>query len=713
MRRLLIIFVLILLVRSPAQAADVAAWVGAPAGEQPPAGAVVYHKSFTIDFDLTSAYLKFTCCTPEGFDGTQFRAFVDGVEVRGGSWWQDAGYVSLSKVLRQGRNDIDIEVTWTDGGACGPVLAKLVARGKDKDGKGKSVEVRSDDSWVYYTGKFDLRQDTKPSTTTGKVAVFGTADTWKQASSPLVMPKLDAGTVVGVTGVGLSAGDAGSRSQFSHVKDLSDKFYVLNALGCRTIEGRIFGQTIYQPPGQWFWGYDKEVERSLERAEFDFCAEPWVWLPPEWYATAHGLGGGPLSIWSPDLDRFNQEVYSGLKENFPDRIKSICAGIYGDYGEAAFPLSLSDSASRYAGFWAGDALARADFKSSMLKKYGSVNALNAAWRTAFSSADEIAYPRLDGSDCLRYVLDFVDWYFSAMTEFAAKVCRVVRQSFPDTPIVVKLGSGEDPVSGQDDSALVKALAGLGVTVRAAPGRGKDLGFMHIASACKFYGASMEMDLGDAAEKVDEARGLFLAAGSGCSSVFAQGIDALRQADVFSRCRRNLRGDRGITDVALFFPTTRHRLDWHEPYPPKLAEAAGELRDMLDFDVVDERMVLDGALERYRVPAIFDGDVLEQNSFNRIAAWVKNGGHLVLGQSPLMNVEGAALPVSSTDKGKGGIDVWSGDWSHRKDLYGLIAQLAGSPVDGKPDGVWTTLFKNRALDSEHYQPPHNGVREYLC
>ena len=291
-----------------------------------------------------------------------------------------------------------------------PHTCQTGGAGKDKDGKEKSVEVRSDDSWVYDTGKFDLRQDTKPTKTPGQVAVLGAAGAWEGLSSPLVMPKLDAGALVGVTGVGLSAGDAGSKSQFSHVRDLSDRFYVLNALGCRAMEGRIFGQTIYQPPGQWFWGYDKEVERSLERAGFDYCAEPWVWQPPDWYATAHGLGGGPLSIWNPDLDRFNQEVYSGLKENFPDRIKSICAGIHGDSGEAAFPMGLSDSSGRYADFWVGDAFARADFKSGMLKKYGSLDALNAAWRTAFSSESDIAYPKLDGSDGRRYVVDFVDWY---------------------------------------------------------------------------------------------------------------------------------------------------------------------------------------------------------------------------------------------------------------------------------------------------------------
>ncbi len=142
-----------------------------------------------------------------------------------------------------------------------------------------------------------------------------------------------------------------------------------------------------------------------------------------------------------------------------------------------------------------------------------------------------------------------------------------------------------------------------------------------------------------------------------------------------------------------------------------------MRDYTDFDVIDENMILDGALDKYHVLAMFDGNFTEQAVYDKIDAWVKNGGSVVMQaeQLPFTNVDGAVLPVSKlteeansggavSEEGDGQWLIWSGDWADRSDYYQLIydtaysssSTTAGGGWDGNSDGVWTSVFTNRAL-----------------
>ncbi len=708
----------------------VADWVSVQSGDASRSGTVVYHKTFKLDFDAQEAEFKFTCYTPTDFGGTHYRSWINNVAGPSGSFWQDVQYVSPAKVLRVGDNEIDIEVAWEPMGMPGPILAKLDVKGKDKDGKDQSVTVRTDDSWEYHLGRFDISGKALGGDGMKKVSVVAPADKWEQAKNPEVLPKIDTSTMVGVSDVTIKGGNAGSLYQFNLVRDYSDKFYFLKALGYSSIEDYIFGQTNYQYPGAWFWGYDREIQHSHEVNGFDFTVYPWVWVPAEWYrkreqlpmvrCIEHGQEGFGLSLWSPLLEEFNENVYSELQANFGDTIRAIYPGIYGDFGEAHYmagwnPWMQPKPEHEHAGFWAGDDLARADFRAKMLKKYGTLDALNAAWHTAFASADEIAYPALDGSAPRRYTLDFVNWYYDCMTEFTAKVCGIARKHFPNIPIAPKLGCGdENPMWGQDNSAIPEALAKIGVGVRSTHGSSPNFAVRRISSACKFYGNRFETETAGGTDRQDAAKKFFIDASSGCSEVFEYPDAMLRVADIFSNVRRNLRGEHSITSVALFFPTSWHRLNLKQGYPPKLAQAAEELRDYTDFDVVDENMILDGALAKYRALVMFDGNLTEQAVYDAIDKWVRSGGSLLLRseQLPFTNVEGELLPISGYaeearsggaihEQGRGQIIIWDGTWDERSDYYEVVWEAAypgslGGGIDCKKDGVWTSLFKDRLL-----------------
>ena len=733
MQRILSAFALIFLLCLPAFCDEKAAdWIGIQPEDAKAPGAVVFSKTFNLDFDPLEAHFKFTCYTAMDYGGTHYRAFVNGAAGVSGSYWPDVQYMDISKVLRKGGNRVDIEVNWIPMGAPGPTLAKIVAKGKDKDNNDVSVIIHSDETWRYSSGEFDFADIGNADLVMKNTVVIGNANSWQPAKSPQVLPKFNTSNLVGVTNIKLNTGNAGSFFQYDFVRDFSDKFYFLKALGFRSIEDYIFGHINYQQPGQWFWGYDKQIAYNHITSGFEFTPNPWVWIPSDWYVKKnnpsmarcieHNQDSFALSLWDPQLLRLNEDIYADLKANLGDSVGVIYPGIYGDFGEANYVAGLNPWLSpkpehQHAGFWAGDDLAKSDFKDKMIKKYGTLEAVNLAWKTSLASIDEIAYPKLDGADSPRYALDFINWYYDSMTDLTLRICTIAKRHFPDIPITAKLGCvDENPMWGQDNSVIPEQLAKIGVGICSTHGIVSNFAMRRISSACKFYGNRFETESTSATGRQDAAKKLFIDASSGCAGVFEYPNSMLEIADVFSKYRRNLRAEHSITEIALFYPTSWHRCNLRQANPPNLTVAAEEIRDILDYDVVDENMALDGALDKYRVIAMFDGNFTESSVYKKLYAWIEQGGTLLLRaeQLPIINIEGSQLSdpelmerAKSGDvtlnEGKGKIIIWSGKWEQRQDYYQMIYGAAYSTtdkksggIDGNQDNVWTSLFKDYAL-----------------
>jgi hypothetical protein len=128
------------------------------------------------------------------------------------------------------------------------------------------------------------------------------------------------------------------------------------------------------------------------------------------------------------------------------------------------------------------------------------------------------------------------------------------------------------------------------------------------------------------------------------------------------------GKPGETDIAVYCPTTLYRLG--ASLQPSIA-AGYPLRDLCEYDVLDELLIGDGALDTHHHKAllIFQGDIVEQS--------------IVIGDTPIKNVEGK--PWSASSK----VTRVSAVAKDKKWLKELSAQLAGLPgVDGRLDGLWT-------------------------
>jgi hypothetical protein len=96
----------------------------------------------------------------------------------------------------------------------------------------------------------------------------------------------------------------------------------------------------------------------------------------------------------------------------------------------------------------------------------------------------------------------------------------------------------------------------------------------------------------------------------------------------------------VVDVALFFPTTDYRLNERGGYPARLQAIGAQLRDVMDYDIVDEPLIRDGALKGYRVLVWIEGETVEADTLAELTRWVERGGVVVhFGANAIRTVEG--------------------------------------------------------------------------
>ncbi|MBM3501386.1 MAG: glycosyl hydrolase family protein, partial [Armatimonadetes bacterium] len=364
--------------------------------------------------------------------------------------------------------------------------------------------------------------------------------------------------------------------------------------------------------------------------------------------------------------------FAALAEHYgtaPDAIAAIYLGIHGDFGETIFPMGFHPGEKERFGpegtglpdFWCGSAPDRADFRRFAREKYGSLDGLNAAWGTDFASFETVGYPPAaygtdpdvtSTAEVRRRWLDFVQWYFDSMTRFTGEVCRIARKHLPEAMLVLPLGGGAETLFyGQDNTALPKLAAELGVHIRSTHGGfqpfAQNYATMNrrIATASKVYGAPFWMEPpGNITPEQEVSR--FMESVS-CESFgfWDWGSNPVGAADTFREYAGFLTHEEALAlDVALFFPTTDYRLHWNTAYPPRLAALGARLRDVMDFDIVDELLISDGALKRYRVLIWLEGTFIEAETLARLQQWVEGGGVILkLGADPPQTVEGDLAP----------------------------------------------------------------------
>lgn len=418
-------------------------------------------------------------------------------------------------------------------------------------------------------------------------------------------------------------------------------------------------------PGVWDFAQPDAMARAAQEGGFDWAYFPHFAFPPPWYAQKnpftrircleHDQTVEAWSPWDPNFGYFISRGYQTLARHFGDLRTArsgsgpaLYLGVHGDYGEAGLMMGARvavpgqrehweqrfGNLHNHLGWWCGDPLARAAFRKDMLQRYADLRALNAAWGTAYRTADEIAYPLETASANRRHRLDWVQWYLGSVSNITDIVCRIARRTFPDALLMLPCGFGdENPRGGADNSMLAKIAARHRVDIRSTHGgfqafpRSQATMLGRLASAARFYGTPFWTEPPSAITPEGQVARMFESITLGARGHFDWASNVRTGREAYYRFGKLMRVADRVTDVAMFFPTTSHLLNPASGYPKVLEEGCTRVRDILDYDIVDERMIADGALQRYRVLVLWEGNVVEAQTLERIRSWVERGGVL--------------------------------------------------------------------------------------
>ena len=264
-----------------------------------------------------------------------------------------------------------------------------------------------------------------------------------------------------------------------------------------------------------------------------------------------------------------------------------------------------------------------------------------------------------------------------MSEWCEQWAIWSRQALPNT-VIHQSSGGWGPVQiGTDYSYQARSMAKVHGGMRLT-NEGDDFPdnftiTRMASSAARFYGIPLGYEPGGFGSKRGVMARLFNAVTTDAVHLFYylgnltgndQALDAWLKYSPFLDQRA-----KPIIDVAAFYPDTALKLDdelvryrWASTF----FTVGRALREQVDFDYASEQMILDGALDRYKVLLFLWGAVTEKPVLERMDQWVRNGGTLVFAPSPRGNpatVEGdtsLAQKWLAGDTGKGRVVLWRGD-----------------------------------------------------
>ncbi len=459
---------------------------------------------------------------------------------------------------------------------------------------------------------------------------------------------------------------------------------------------------IEKEPGVWDFSFYLRNREVLEKDGLGWHVFAWLHFPPKWFESDprcvwyRNLGTGEtvpqLSLWNPFTLELYEEFYRRLAGAAGGRVDFIRLAMPSEYGEVGYCAGMTSwlrpQPAAKPGYWCGDEHALAAFRRFFLERYGALERLNAAWGTDFRHEGDVRPPdvtlpsehwRRDEVSRRRW-LDFAGWYNDCWRDFLSRSAAVVRRHFPEKEITISLGYGSEALPyGNDQSRFIAEAARLGLSVQ-SPG---DIGYFatrRVSSACRAYGVPYYTEPpGDVPPERQVAR-IWMDASNGTQSWFDYPQNLDRARAVFARYGDVLTGEAPVCSLAVWLPTAHHWLRPEQGWPKETLETADALRPYADYEVVDDRMLRDGALERLGIRTLVavEADPLDVRAFAAVRKWVKEGGLLIL-----------LAPAGSTVNGPPPPE-WPSSDGHPS------SGAAGMPggIDGEAEG-WRRIWEARS------------------
>ena len=381
--------------------------------------------------------------------------------------------------------------------------------------------------------------------------------------------------------------------------------------------------------------------------------------------------------WPIYVERFLLEF--GKHYGAGKGILGMRTGVSGTYGEVQYPTNAGANMQyrgqplhSHDGYWAAGSEAVASFRAWLRSRYPSIAEINRAWQADYRSFEDVQTFLPGTARTARQRLDFCNWYLDSMSDWADRWGAWVKEALPGHPAYQSVGGWDAVHNGTDSVRITRDAArrGLGVRVtNEGDNFAQNFGMTRlISSATRFYGARFALEPAGRATGRGVVARLFGALVSGADQLFYyapnlfandQGVAKwLQYAPLLDRRAKPL------IDVAVFFPNTANKLDEAgiEKLNGEFYTRVYSLRAITDHDFASEQMILDGALDRYKVLVFLWGATTEKPVLDRIAQWVEGGGTVITALTP-RTVEGdtsVAQRWEQGETGKGRVIRYSGD-----------------------------------------------------
>lgn len=462
------------------------------------------------------------------------------------------------------------------------------------------------------------------------------------------------------------------------------------------------------------------------------------WLPfiitgpyiatPKWFREKHGVDAICLehntpiriqSIWNPELKAGVRRFLELFKAHYdPSVIEALNFGISGNWGESIYPAGGGfdmRGVHTHIGWWCGDKYASADFQRWVKNKYSTINALNTAWKSNYDSFDAVKPFMPQNSPSPRAGVDLGNWYTESMTDYAEYWVKTARELFPSLPIYLCTGGDGQTALGADFGAQARMCAKYNAGIRITNMDDNMLkGFAitrMVSSATRLYGGYYTNEpAGDNTYKGIAGRVFDIVSGGG-RGVYFKGLylepaKVTMAGFVFSDFAKYMKPNTPKLTVAALMPNSSIILN-NQPLNQFL-ERTAKLRDILDFEFIDENMISDGLLNKFKAVVMLSGNTFEASTLDKLKEWVENGGVLFTSMDsyPIKSVEEAevnwlqkpysdkiAVKVDYAEGKLAGVkaDIGGIDESLLTSRWSIPLSMQSEPTEELPDPSyrWTT------------------------
>ena len=409
--------------------------------------------------------------------------------------------------------------------------------------------------------------------------------------------------------------------------------------------------------GQFDWAALDGQVRAIQEAGLRFV--PFLLMGPKyaapdwWLADPRHVGlrclehakDSPIeSIWSPAFRTEITRVLEAFAAHYLpwNVLESVQPGVCGDYGEALFPAlgNWPGDYHTHRDFWCGGNDAVASFRSCLEREYGTIERLNAAWRSRYASFEAVRPFLRSRAPSRTAFFDQVAWYQDSMTRYAEFWMAECRRIFPAVPAYLCTGGADDEITAgalfaTQAKAAAKHQGGIRLTNEVNKFYENFHLTAHTKAACDFYGAYLGLEpVGPITEQGVRTR-MFGSAAYGNRQMFhyygnifgREGRPSPGAAASVAQYAALLGEQKVERGIALFWPLDQAVLDG--AIPDDARTALLRIRRHYPVSPISEQMILDGALGGYGCLVMMGAASTRASVLRRIARWAtEEGGRLL-------------------------------------------------------------------------------------